>query len=244
VVDRASGRVRFCDASGKQFLSEKPGTRVLEPKAVQGEPSFAVGQGFELAPGEHLFGLGQFQDGLWDWRGLPLELRQLNTQISVPVLISSEGYGLLWDNASRTDFNLPGEPVALVAENPSTDAAANGPTATEQLAANSKAKKQAAIWKGTFTSGDAGEYAFCTRDGDRREEIAILVDGWQIAGVKNMWVPRAAIGKISLPAHETCEVTVRGGGEKVKLFAGPVTGSTTFRSGCVARRLTTWCFTG
>ncbi|OIQ95015.1 alpha-xylosidase BoGH31A precursor [mine drainage metagenome] len=230
VVDRATGALSFRDADGKTFLAEMPGARLLKPSVVQGQPTFIVGQGFRSPADEKLFGLGQFQDGLWDWRGLPIELRQLNTQIAVPMLISSKGYGLLWDNASRTDFNLPGDEIKLGPAAANSDA--SGPTATEQLAAAPKAIGNDAERHGAFTSGAAGEYVFCIRDADRRNEIAILVDGVQIAGVKNMWTPRAVVGKILLPANKTCDVAVRGGGRHVKLFARPLGNTTVFRSDC------------
>ena len=54
---------------------------------------------------EHLFGLGQFQDGYSDVRGLSRRLTQVNTQISLPMLLSSKGYGILWNNYGMTEFN-------------------------------------------------------------------------------------------------------------------------------------------
>ncbi|HLP75474.1 MAG TPA: TIM-barrel domain-containing protein [Candidatus Paceibacterota bacterium] len=231
VVDRATAAIRFCNSAGEVFLAERPATREFKPVVVRGQDVFEVGQEFESNSGEKLFGLGQFQDGLWDWRGMPIELRQLNTQIAVPMLVSSRGYGLLWNNASRTDFNLPGDRIPLTVASGSDSA--SGPSATEQLtAANSGPRRGVSDRRGQFTSGEAGEYVFCTRDGDRRNEIAILVDGVEIAGIKNMWTPRAIVGKISLPANKTCEVVVRGGGRDVKLFARPLASTTTFHSDC------------
>ncbi|HBF33314.1 TPA: glycosyl hydrolase family 31 [Candidatus Sumerlaeota bacterium] len=233
VVDRASGALSFKDAAGKVFLKEKLGTRSLKPSTIQGVPNFVIEQGFESPADEQLFGLGQYQDGLWNWRGIPIELRQLNTQIAVPVLMSNKGYGLLWDNASRTDFNLPGTAIALSTDSKTSDSATQGPTATEQLsAAPAKPAKPASIRYGSFTSGAAGEYVFCTRDGDRSKEIMIEVDGKQIAGLVNMWVPRAIVGKVTLAANKQCAVTVRGGGKDVKLFARPVATDSTFHSDC------------
>jgi alpha-D-xyloside xylohydrolase len=229
VVDRTTGAIRFCNGAGETFLTEKPGTRLLKPVTASGMSVFEVGQEFDSPDDEKLFGLGQFQDGLWNWRGLPVELRQLNTQIAVPMLVSSRGYGLLWNNASRTDFNLPGTQIPLMTGGEAESA--SGPSATEQLtAANSRPSRPGLERRGNFTTDAAGEYVFCTRDGDRRNEIAILVDGVEIAGIKNMWTPRAVVGTIRLPAHKTCQVTVRGGGRDVKLFARPISGSTTFHS--------------
>lgn len=229
VVDRAMGTISFHDASGKVFLSEENGTRALIPNTLQGAPNYAVQQGFQSPDDEKLYGLGQFQDGLWNWRGLPIEMRQLNTQIAVPMLISNKGYGLLWDNASRTDFNLPGEEIALKAEDAGGGSNAQGPTATEQLKAG-KNSQSLAVRQGSFTTDAAGEYTFCTREGDRSNGIVIEVDGVQIAGFRNIWVPRAIVGKISLPAHKTVSVTVRGGGGGVKLFARLLATDTLFHS--------------
>lgn len=229
VVDRATGAVEFEDQTGKVFLAEKPGTRLLQPVTLQGRACFTVGQTFDSPATEKLYGLGQYQDGLWNWRGIPLEMRQLNTQISVPVLISNLGYGLLWDNASRTDFNLPGDPIALSSSSHSATAA-NAPTATEQLGSAKTPSPGRSLRTGSYTTGSAGDYVFCVRDADRRDDLAILVDGRQIAGITNMWTPSAIVGKVSLPAHKTVTVAVRGGGADVKLFGRSLADDTTFRS--------------
>ena len=57
---------------------------------------------FVSAKDECLFGLGQFQDGYSNVRGLSRRLTQVNTQISLPMLISSSGYGILWNNYGLT----------------------------------------------------------------------------------------------------------------------------------------------
>jgi alpha-D-xyloside xylohydrolase len=231
VVDRATGALSFQDAQGRVFLTEQPGGRVLQPVTLQGKPSFSVGQTFQSPDSEKLYGLGQYQDGLWNWRGIPVEMRQLNTQIAIPVLVSNKGYGLLWDNASRTDFNLPGDPVALSAPSESTDSLSPAPTATEQLSSATKAPAgKGPFREGSYTTGEAGDYVFCVRDADRSNDVAILLDGRQIAGVTNRWTPRAVVGKATLPASTKVALTVRGGGKDVKLFARPLGNTSTFRS--------------
>ena len=47
---------------------------------------------------EKLYGMGQYQQPYLDLKGLDLELAHRNSQASVPFLISSAGYGLLWNN--------------------------------------------------------------------------------------------------------------------------------------------------
>jgi alpha-D-xyloside xylohydrolase len=233
VVDRTSGAVSFRDSLGKAFLSEQSGGRRFEARTVQNQGTHQVEQSFECPPEEKLFGLGQFQDGIWNWRGISLELRQLNTQIAVPVLVSNKGYGLLWENASRTEFNPADQQIPLAFQGREPESGTHGPTATEQLAASkSNAQANSPSRVGSFTSAQAGEYVFCTRDGDRRDLIEIWIDGTRIAGVTNMWTPRAVVGEIALPANKTCRVEVRGGGRDVKLFARRIDATTTFRSDC------------
>ena len=44
---------------------------------------------FRSESDERLYGLGQFQDGYSNVRGLSRRLTQVNTQISIPMLLSS-----------------------------------------------------------------------------------------------------------------------------------------------------------
>ena len=53
---------------------------------------------FESNDGEKIFGMGQYQHSYMDLKGCTLELEQRNSQISVPFMISSYGYGMLWNN--------------------------------------------------------------------------------------------------------------------------------------------------
>jgi alpha-D-xyloside xylohydrolase len=211
-VDKASGAVTFLDAAGKVLLAEKSGARSLTPRGEY----FAIEDSFTAPTDELLYGLGQYQEGLWNWRGLPREFRQHNMTAALPMLMSSRGYGLLWDNASITDFNPLTNEVALVSANDAN------------VSTNSKTPK-IFTWNGTFTSDAAGEYVFFARADNNREEFSIAVDGQEITGIKNYWTPFSLCGLATLPANKTCAVTVRGG-RNVKLFTGHRSGATTFRS--------------
>ena len=201
VVDKAGGAVAFYDASGKLLLAEPAaGGKTMTPATVNGESSYQPEQTFTSASDEFLYGLGQFQEGIWNWRGMPEQLRQLNTQISIPMIVSSHGYGLLWNNASLTDFN---------------------PVDTEVTMTNRS---------GTYTTDAAGEYVFMVKDGDRRNLIGVQVNGQTVAAITNTWVTYTISGKIALPANTTCSVTLLGGGRNAKVFARPQGDKTTFRS--------------
>ena len=117
--------------------------------------------------------MGQLQDGIWNWRGIPIELRQHNTHIAVPMLVSSKGYGLLWDNASLTEFN-PIDTRVPLSNRQRCRRRLGAPKATEDLQnAPKKPAARRAEATGTFTAGEAGEYVFMARDGDRRNEFSI-----------------------------------------------------------------------
>jgi alpha-D-xyloside xylohydrolase len=103
-VDLATGAVSFLDLEGRAILSEQPGTRGLEPADVQGAHTFHVRQAWAANPDESLYGLGQNQLGLLDIKGYDLDLWQHNGTVAVPFLVSSRGYGILWDNDSFTRF--------------------------------------------------------------------------------------------------------------------------------------------
>ena len=53
---------------------------------------------FDANRDEKIFGMGQYQQEDLNLKGTMLELAQRNSQISVPFMVSSLGYGFLWNN--------------------------------------------------------------------------------------------------------------------------------------------------
>lgn len=102
VVDLKTGSVSFLDAAGHPILAET--RREISPTIVQGDNTFHVRQEWEAQTNEALYGLGQHQLGLMNIKGYDLDLWQYNGTISIPFLVSSRGYGILWDNTSHTRF--------------------------------------------------------------------------------------------------------------------------------------------
>ncbi len=110
------GEVSFVDKAGKTILAEAPGTRSFDPAEVQGEKTNHIRQQWTSDPDEALFGLGQHQFGLVNIKGYDFDLWQHNTEIAVPFLVSSKGYGILWDNNSLTKFGDPRDFAPIPAE--------------------------------------------------------------------------------------------------------------------------------
>lgn len=101
----STGLIRFFDAQrGVELLAEVPpghATRVPPRlfKATYGA-LFHVEARFHAYDDERFYGLGQHQHGLLDQKGCTIDLIQRNTEITIPFLVSSRGYGFFWHNPS------------------------------------------------------------------------------------------------------------------------------------------------
>ena len=102
-VSKADGTVAFADAGGNIYTRES-GSPEFQPVQVDGDRGFTTVNRFETTPTEGLYGLGQHQSDQWNYNGLDEELYQYNTRISMPFVISSKSYGILWDSYSQGRF--------------------------------------------------------------------------------------------------------------------------------------------
>jgi alpha-D-xyloside xylohydrolase len=103
-IDKRTARIRFLGESGNEVLAERQGGRTIEAATVDGSAEQNVAQRWVARPDESLYGLGQQQLGTVDIKGYDLDLWQRNTNVVVPLLVSSRGYGIFWDNLSYTRF--------------------------------------------------------------------------------------------------------------------------------------------
>ena len=69
-----------------------------EWKGNPGGSEYTLTVRFDANRDEKIYGMGQYQQEDLNLKGTMLELAQRNSQISVPFLISSLGYGFLWNN--------------------------------------------------------------------------------------------------------------------------------------------------
>ena len=108
VVDKAGGRVSFIGPDGKVILAEQACGRSFSPIEVEGTKGYTVTQRFDSpSPDEAIYGLGQHQSEEFNYKGKSEELYQYNTKVSVPFVISTGGYGILWDSYSYCRFGNP-----------------------------------------------------------------------------------------------------------------------------------------
>ena len=103
-VTRKDGAVAYAEVSGDALLEEA--SRRLTPEKVNGEDTYRAESAISVyGSHEGLYGLGQHQAGVWNYRGESVDISQENSNISVPLMLSSKGYGIFWNNTSRSRFN-------------------------------------------------------------------------------------------------------------------------------------------
>lgn len=239
-IGKADGVLSFADAAGRPFLSEPaPGSRTVR-QAGEGIPPWKVQQAFSAAPDEFLYGMGQYQEGVWNWRGMPLELRQQNTQVVVPFLVSSRGYGVLWNNASWSFFNPCDEEIPLSGK--TGVSIPEGPRSTEELqgavkkevpggpVAPKPPQPRMKDCPGLFTPKESGSYVFHVTEGDRSRELSLRIDGRTVAGITNIWTPYAISGVAELKAGVPVRLSVGSKSDSVRLRVRPRGDRTVFRS--------------
>lgn len=119
----SGGTIAYRDAeSGAELLSEVPQRlHGFPPRHMTASTPglFRINATFRAYSGERIFGLGQHQHGRLDQKGCVIDLVQHNTEVSIPFLISSRGYGILW--------NSPGIGRVELAENRTRWTAEAGP---------------------------------------------------------------------------------------------------------------------
>jgi alpha-D-xyloside xylohydrolase len=185
-VDLTTGAIAFVDAAGRPIAAERAGGRSLTPATVMGETTHHVRQQWQANDGERLYGLGQHQQELVDIKGVDFELRQYNGEIFIPLLVSSRGYGILWDNTSLSRFGR------------------TEPPAWEEIPGTASG---AADWTRTLTATVAGDYQLRTYSagdikvdaGDRR-----IIEHW-----RQGWLPGEDVAKVPLRAGESVALRFR-----------------------------------
>ena len=125
-VSKADGHIAFSDGNGKPLLAEKhkafqpfvsPQTQLPETYRPSSPEEIGWGKDrdahilslddrtgwswnvrFSSPDDEAIYGLGQHQSEEMNYKGRNEELFQYNTKVSVPFVVSTAGYGLLWDS--------------------------------------------------------------------------------------------------------------------------------------------------
>jgi len=101
------GTVSFSDADGHPILDELrrslvPMTDPQADKQGRHKQAYTLRQLWRSGEEEAYYGLGQHQSDEFNYRTLNENLFQYNTKVTVPMIVSTKGYGILWDNYSES----------------------------------------------------------------------------------------------------------------------------------------------
>lgn len=225
-ADNQSGRIEVSDRKGQILFTAL--AHELKEGTVQGEPAKEAWLSIDSPCDEFLYGLGQFQDGYLNVRGLTRRLTQVNTQISVPFLLSSRGFGLLWNNYGLTDFNPAETKARMTRTEESGNEVTVNVTSTE---GTRKETRRENSFKTVINIKEDGKYSILLDVGQkmaRRHNLSI--DGIQVLDVRNLWLPPTTSVIVDLKAgqHELTAELERG--DDPTVFYRKVDDNTVFRS--------------
>lgn len=226
-LDKLTGKLSYADNTAKVFLSEKEDARKLTPDLIQGEPCFVAEQSFESPSDEYIFGLGQFQDGQYNLKNVTRQLTQVNTQIAIPFIYSSKGYGLLWHQYGLTDFNPTDNFVTLEQQSTTEN---NQMAEVTTTSGTQKMSQNQSLYQGTLNVPADGEYSIFLDLGNMGNRQYVVIDGKPCIDQSNMWLPPTAGTLVNLKAGEHQVQVVCKSDNTPKLswrFSGDLT---TFRS--------------
>ena len=226
LIDGGKQTLTVNNAQGKEVF--KATSHQLQAGTVQGEPTYNARLQIESPADEYLYGLGQFQDGYSNVRGLTRRLTQVNTQIAIPFLLSSKGYGLLWNNYGLTDFNPSEAMLKLEQSNEVGEAVAVNVTSTE---GGKREVRRSNAFKGILEIPADGRYALLLDVGQnmaRRHHLNI--GGKTIVDVRNTWLPPTTSVIVELKAgkHEVMAELERN--DRPVLYYKPMDNLTTLQS--------------
>jgi alpha-D-xyloside xylohydrolase len=196
-VDTTTGQVSFLDPEGATILAEAAGGgRTLTAATVQGEATTSVRQQWAPNANESLYGLGQHQHGLLNIKGTDLDLHQYNTKVYIPFLVSSRGYGILWDNTSYSRFGDLNDAVPLPG--------VSGLYASSGEPGDVNASAGTVSWSGTVTPTVTGDYTFRTYSSGT---IQLSVnDRVVIDHYRQGWLPSEDLAHVTLTAGQAVSV--------------------------------------
>ena len=217
-VETKGQRLTVKDKNGKTVFT------ATRHQLANGEATLA----FASPKDEYLFGLGQFQDGYSNVRGLSRRLTQVNTQISLPMLISSKGYGILWNNYGLTDFNPCSQSVALVKSNKAGESEEVNVTTTE---GGRRERRERHIFEATIDIAKTGDYALLLDVGQvmaRRHNL--VIDGETVIDAQNLWLPPTTSVIVNLKKGRHAVTAELTGDDKPVLYYNNVKDETVFRS--------------
>ena len=224
-IDARTNQLKIKDKQGKVvFTATRHG--LLEFNSNTSELQAKLE--FDSPKDEYLYGLGQFQDGYSNVRGLSRRLTQVNTQISIPMLISSKGYGILWNNYGLTEFNPCRNSLPLIKREGAGASETVNVTTTE---GGRREVRQRHIFEAEMVVPETGDYRLlldvCQKMARRHN---LVIDGKTVIEMQNTWLPPTASTIVHLEKGRHKVSAELNRGDNPIVYFDKVDDVTTFRS--------------
>ena len=226
VVDPAAETVQIADRNGKKVF--KATSHELKDAMVQGEATREATLTLDSPEDEYLYGLGQFQDGFLNVKGLTRRLTQVNTQIAIPFMMSNKGYGILWNNYGLTDFNPADN--KLVMEREAGEGAERRVNVTSTEGGRWEIRRNN-NFKATLEIPQDGKYVILLDVGQkmaRRHNLSI--DGQTVIDLRNSWLPPTTTAIVDLKAGSHALRAELERGDQPAIYFKKLENNTVFRS--------------
>lgn len=188
VFVNADGVIEYQTSEDRVLLTETNEYTFIKPNNPDG---YCVSQSFR-AGDEGIYGLGQFQSGIMNWKHVPARLRQTNLEIVIPFIVSTNDYGIYWHNYSETEFN-----------------------ATEhEIEFTTTIDEEKRIRECIFNPELSGIYSFMLESNTQNIitqdiDIQVVIDGDSIINYSTYWGPVCFSGQKYLEAGKEYKITLQ-----------------------------------
>ena len=96
----------WLDGEGNYLVSEPgSGGKNLYENELEGRMLYSTRLDLVFSPGEAIYGLGQHEEGVLNYRGHSQYVYQHNLKVAMPVFVSTQGYAFLFDSYSQGNFH-------------------------------------------------------------------------------------------------------------------------------------------
>jgi len=107
LVNKATNAITYTDLKGREITSEdKTDNKTITPATIAGINTYNISTQFNSPKDEALFGLGCHPTDTLsiNYKGRNQDMAIKYMTGAIPVLLSTKGYGLMWDNYSASNF--------------------------------------------------------------------------------------------------------------------------------------------
>jgi len=105
-VDKATNAISYADLAGHKILSESNENKTMASATIAGINTYNCSTSFQSPAYEGLYGLGCHPEDTLsiNYKGRNQSMAIKYMTGAIPVLLSTKGYGLMWDNYSASNF--------------------------------------------------------------------------------------------------------------------------------------------